>query len=54
MRIDYESPYGAVSGAYEAAVVTASTVMTLESSGDEELSEARQYRVARLERAAKG
>ena len=50
MRIAYESPDGAVSGAYEATVETADTVMTLESSGGGELSEVDQYRVVRLEK----
>ena len=50
VRISYESPHGAVSGAYEAVVETAGTVMTLESSGEEELTEVDQYRVARLEK----
>jgi hypothetical protein len=52
VRIDYRSSDGAVSGAYEAAVETAGTVITLESSGNGELSEARQYRVVRLEKTA--
>lgn len=50
VRISFESPDGAVSGAYEAVVETAGTVMTLESSGEEELTEVDQYRVARLEK----
>ena len=50
VRIAYESEDGAVSGAYEAVVETAGTVMTLESSGEEELTEVDQYRVARLEK----
>jgi hypothetical protein len=50
VRIAYESPDGAVSGAYEATVETADTVMTLESSGGGELSEVDQYRVVRLEK----
>ncbi len=50
VRIDYGSPDGSVSGAYEATVGVAGTVMTLESSGDEELVEVDQYRVVRLEK----
>ena len=50
VRITYESPDGAVSGAYEALVENAGTVMTLESSGAEELTEVDQYRVVRLEK----
>ena len=51
VRIEYRSPDGAVSGAYEATVEAAGTVMTLESSGDAELAEVDQYRVVRLEKA---
>ncbi len=51
MRIDYRSPHGAISGAYEATVEVAGTVMTMESSGDAELAEVDQYRVVRLEKA---
>ncbi len=50
VRIAYESPDGAVSGAYQATVETAGTVMTLERSGDRELTEVKQYRVVRLEK----
>ncbi|MDQ4126785.1 MAG: hypothetical protein M3151_02315 [Actinomycetota bacterium] len=50
VRIAYESPDGAVSGAYEASVESAGTVMTLERSGDQELTEVKQYRVVRLEK----
>jgi hypothetical protein len=51
VRIDYRSPDGAISGAYEATVKVAGTVMTMESSGDAELTEVDQYRVVRLEKA---
>jgi hypothetical protein len=51
VRIDYRSPDGAVSGAYEATVEVTGTVMTMESSGDAELAEVDQYRVVRLEKA---
>jgi hypothetical protein len=50
VRIEYGSPDGAVSGAYEASVETADGVMTLESSGTGELTEARQYRITCLEK----
>ena len=50
VRISYESEDGAVSGAYEALVENAGTVMTLESSGKEELTAVDQYRVARFEK----
>ncbi len=50
VRIAYRSADGAVSGAYEATVEVAGTVMTLESSGDEELVGVDQYRVVRLEK----
>ena len=51
VRIDYRSPDGAISDAYEATVEVAGTVMTMESSGDAELAEVDQYRVVRLEKA---
>ena len=51
VRIAYRSADGAVSGAYEATVEVAGTVMTMESSGDPELVEVDQYRVVRLEKA---
>jgi hypothetical protein len=51
VRIAYRSADGAVSGAYEATVEVAGTVMTKESSGDPELVEVDQYRVVRLEKA---
>ncbi len=51
VRIAYRSADGAVSGAYEATVEVAGTVMTMESSGDAELVEVDQYRVVRLEKA---
>ena len=54
VRITYESPDGAVSGAYEALVENAGTVMTLERSGAEELTEVEQYRVVRLEKEPGG
>jgi hypothetical protein len=54
VRIAYRSRDGAVSGAYEATVESAGTVMTLESSGDGGLTEVDQYRVARLEKAPEG
>ncbi len=50
VRIVYESPDGAVSGAYEAVVEATGTVMTLESSGGK-LSEVDQYRIVRLEKS---
>jgi hypothetical protein len=50
VRIEYQSPYGCVSGAYEATVEAAGSVMTLSNSGTEPLQEARQYRVSRLEK----
>jgi hypothetical protein len=50
VRIAYERPDGAVSGAYEATVETTGLVMTLESSGSGELSEVDQYRVVRLQK----
>ncbi len=50
VRIDYRSPDGAISGAYEATVEVAGAVMTMESSGDAELAEVDQYRVVRLEK----
>ena len=51
VRIAYESRDGAVSGAYEATVEVAGTVMTMESSGDEELVEVDQYRLINLKKA---
>ncbi|HEV2744108.1 MAG TPA: sucrase ferredoxin, partial [Rubrobacter sp.] len=51
VRIAYRGADGAVSGAYEATVEVADTVMTMESSGDPELVEVDQYRVVRLEKA---
>jgi hypothetical protein len=51
VRIAYRSRDGAVSGAYEATVEVAGTVMTLESSGNAELTEVDQYRVVRLEKS---
>ncbi len=50
MRIAYRGGDGAVSGAYEATVEVAGTVMTMERSGDAELAEVDQYRVVRLEK----
>jgi hypothetical protein len=52
VRIDYRSPDGAISRAYEATVEVAGTVTTMESSGDAELTEVDQYRIVRLEKAA--
>lgn len=49
VRIDYASPDGAFSGAYEAIVEPAGSVMTLPRSGSGPLQEAEKYRVARLE-----
>jgi hypothetical protein len=54
VRIAYGSPDGAVSGAYEATVEAAGTVMTLESSGNAELTEVDRYRVVRLEKVPEG
>ena len=51
VRIAYRGADGAASGAYEATVEVAGTVMTMESSGDPELVEVDQYRVVRLEKA---
>ena len=50
VRIAYRGADGAASGAYEATVEVAGTVMTMESSGDAELVEVEQYRVVRLEK----
>ena len=50
VRIEYQSSDGDVSGAYEATVEAAGSVMTLSNSGTEPLQEARQYRVSRLEK----
>jgi hypothetical protein len=50
VRIGYESPDGAVSGAYEADIEPAPGVMTLAKTGSEPLQEAPQYRVARLDK----
>jgi hypothetical protein len=50
VRIAYRSPDGVVSGAYEATVEVAGSVMTMESSGDAELAEVDQYCVVRLEK----
>lgn len=52
VRIDYWCPDGNISGAYEALVVAAGSVMTLGSSGTDPLEEVTQYRVARLERVS--
>lgn len=49
VRIEYSSPDGAVSGAYEATVEADGSVMTLDKSGTGPLQEAGQYRVSRLE-----
>lgn len=48
--VEYAAPDGAVSGAYEATVEAAGSVMTLGSSGTDPLGEVKQYRVSRLER----
>jgi hypothetical protein len=53
VRVAYQSRDGDVSGAYEATVEAAGTVATLDSSGDEELTEVPQYRVVRLEKGSK-
>ncbi len=50
VRIEYHSPGGEISGAYEATVEQDGSVMTLGSSGADLLQEARQYRVSRLKR----
>jgi len=50
VRIAYRGADGTVSGAYEATVEVAGTVMTMERSGDAELAEVDQYRVVRLEK----
>lgn len=50
VRLDYSSPDGAISGAYEATVEPAPSVMTLPKSGPGPLQEVVKYRVARLER----
>ncbi len=52
VRIEYQSPDGGVSGAYEATVEAAGSVMTLLSSGTGPLQEARQYAVSRLEKVS--
>ncbi len=52
VRIDYRSPDGSVSGAYEALVEAAGSVMTLASSGDDPLEEVEQYRVSRIEKVS--
>lgn len=49
VRLDYRSPDGSVSGAYEAEIVPDGSVMTLPKSGPDPLQEVPQYRVARLE-----
>jgi hypothetical protein len=54
VRIVYRSRDGAVSGAYGATVEATGTVMTLESSGNAELTEVDRYRVVRLEKVAGG
>jgi len=48
--IEYASPDGAVSGAYEATVEQDGSVMTLGSSGTDPLQEVERYRVSRLEK----
>lgn len=50
VRIEYESLDGAVSGAYEATVEPAESVMTLPKSGAGPLQEVEKYRVTRLEK----
>ena len=50
VRIEYTSREGSVSGAYEATVERARSVMTLANSGTDPLTEAKQYRVSRLEK----
>ena len=54
VRIVYRSRDGAVSGSYGATVEATGTVMTLESSGNTELTEVGQYHVVRLERSPVG
>jgi hypothetical protein len=50
VRIEYRDPDGTVSGSYAAVLEEDDRVMTLLDSGSEPLQEARQYRVARLEK----
>lgn len=51
VRIEYASPDGSASGAYEAEIEANGSVMTLPKSGPNPLQEVPQYRVARLEKA---
>jgi len=50
VRLEYRSPDGGLSGAYEAGIEAAGSVMTLGKSGDGPLQEVPQYRVGRLEK----
>ena len=50
VRIEYASPDGFVSGAYEAEIEASGSVMTLPKSGPAPLQEASQYRVSSLVR----
>jgi hypothetical protein len=50
VRVEYRSPDGSTSGAYEATVEVSGSLMTLPSSGTGPLQEAKQYRVSRLEK----
>ncbi|MGF1470342.1 MAG: sucrase ferredoxin [Rubrobacteraceae bacterium] len=54
VRIEYSSPDGAISGAYEATVEVSGGVMTLASSGTDPLEEVPQYRVSRMVKDATG
>ena len=53
VRIEYAAPDGGSSGVYEATVGRAGSVMTLSNSGTDPLTEAKQYRVTRLEKVSR-
>lgn len=53
VRIEYRSPDGRISGAYEATVEQDGSVMTLGSSGTDPLQEVKRYRVSRLENVSR-
>ena len=50
VRVEYAAPDGGASGVYEATVERSGSAMTLANSGPDPLTEAKQYRVGRLEK----